>query len=102
MRLLVFFDLPVVTKSERRAYAQFRRFLLDDGYDMVQFSVYVRLINGLDGVNKHLARLTTQLPPEGAVRAMVVTEKQFSGIKLLVGAPKIQEKAVTTNQLLLF
>ena len=39
MRMLVFFDLPVVTKSERRAYTVFRRFLLNDGYDMIQFSV---------------------------------------------------------------
>ena len=53
MRLLLFFDLPMVTKTEKRAYVQFRRFLLNDGYDMIQWSVYGRLINGSDdhGVN---------------------------------------------------
>ncbi|WP_374493370.1 CRISPR-associated endonuclease Cas2 [Brachymonas sp.] len=44
MRILVFFDLPVVTKAERRAYSVFRRFLLNDGYDMIQFSVYGRIV----------------------------------------------------------
>ena len=48
MRLIVFFDLPMVTKTEKRAYVQFRRFLLNDGYDMVQFSVYGRILNGND------------------------------------------------------
>ena len=48
MRMLVFFDLPVVTKTHRRAYTVFRRFLLNDGYDMIQFSVYGRILNGND------------------------------------------------------
>ena len=43
MRLMVFFDLPTVTKTERRAYTLFRRFLLNDGFDMIQFSVYGRI-----------------------------------------------------------
>jgi CRISPR-associated protein Cas2 len=46
MRLLVFFDLPMVTKAEKRAYVQFRKFLLNDGYDMIQWSVYGRILNG--------------------------------------------------------
>ena len=53
MRLLVFFDLPVVTKAERRAYTIFRRFLVNDGYDMIQFSVYGRILNGNDALEKH-------------------------------------------------
>ena len=44
MRLMVFFDLPVVLKADRRAYTVFRRFLLNDGYDMLQFSVYGRIL----------------------------------------------------------
>ena len=48
MRLLVFFDLPMVTKTEKRAYTLFRRFLLNDGYDMLQYSVYGRIVNGAD------------------------------------------------------
>ena len=102
MRLLVFFDLPMVTKADKRAYVQFRRFLLNDGYDMIQWSVYGRLLNGTDAQAKHLTRLADSLPPAGSVRCMTVTEKQFSGIRLLVGLPLFQEKKVTAEQMLLF
>lgn len=102
MRLLVFFDLPVVTRAERRAYTIFRRFLVNDGYDMIQFSVYGRILNGSDALEKHYKRLVDNLPPEGSVRCLSVTEKQFAGMKLLVGMPLFQEKAVKSSQLLLF
>lgn len=102
MRLLVFFDLPMVTKAEKRAYVQFRRFLLNDGYDMIQWSVYGRIINGRDAQTKHMARLADNLPPHGSVRCMTVTEKQYAGMQLLVGMPLFQEKKVAASQMLLF
>lgn len=102
MRLMVFFDLPVVTKAERRAYTVFRRFLINDGYDMIQFSVYGRLLNGNDALEKHMKRLVDNLPPEGSVRCLTVTEKQYANMRLLVGMPLFQEKTVKSDQMLLF
>lgn len=102
MRLMVFFDLPMVTKVEKRAYTLFRRFLLNDGYDMMQFSVYGRILNGVDAEQKHMQRLVQNLPPEGSVRVLSVTEKQFASMKLLVGLPLFQEKKVSAQQVLLF
>jgi CRISPR-associated protein Cas2 len=102
MRMLVFFDLPVVTKTERRAYTVFRRFLLNDGFDMIQYSVYGRILNGHDAEIKHLQRLVANLPPDGSVRMLTVTEKQYASMKLLVGLPLFQEKAIKANQMLLF
>jgi CRISPR-associated protein Cas2 len=102
MRMVVFFDLPVVTKAERRAYTVFRRFLLNDGFDMLQFSVYGRILNGRDAEEKHMQRLVANLPPDGSVRVLTVTEKQYASMKLLVGLPKFQEKAIKANQMLLF
>jgi len=102
MRLLVFFDLPTVSKSDKRAYVLFRRFLLKDGYDMIQWSVYGRIVNGQDAVDKHVQRLRTNLPRKGAVRCMKVTEKQFAGMLLLVGTLTRQEEKVGIRQLLLF
>ena len=52
MRMIVFFDLPVQTKTERRHATAFRNFLLKDGYHMLQFSVYARVCNGNDAVQK--------------------------------------------------
>jgi CRISPR-associated protein Cas2 len=102
MRLLVLFDLPVVTRAERRAYTVFRRFLINDGYDMIQFSVYGRILQGGDAEGKHMKRLVDNLPPDGSVRCLSVTEKQYASMKLLVGMPLFQEKAVKANQMLLF
>ena len=102
MRMLVFFDWPGVTKTHRRAYTVFRRFLLNDGYDMIQFSVYGRILNGNDAAEKHMQRLLGNLPPEGSVRVLTVTEKQFAGMKLLVGLPLFQETKVNASQISLF
>lgn len=102
MRMLVFFDLPVVTREERRAYTLFRRFLLNDGYDMIQFSVYGRIVNGSDAQEKHIKRLAVNLPAEGSVRVLTVTEKQFASMQIMVGLPLFQEKRVNTSQMLLF
>ncbi len=101
MRLMVFFDLPVTSKAERSAAAKFRNFLLSDGYDMVQFSVYCRLCRGQDVVDKHLSRLNGHLPQTGCVRAMQVTDQQYNRMKILVGKFKPAEK-IATRQLLLF
>jgi len=94
MRLFVLFDLPVKTKRDRRLYQKFHNFLVKDGYDMLQLSVYMRVTNGFDGVETHLARLRRNLPPRGNVRAMVVTEKQYARMLVLVGEPTVQEKTV--------
>ncbi len=102
MRMLVFFDLPVVTRAERRAYTQFRRFLLNDGFDMIQFSVYGRILNGRDAEEKHMQRVIANLPPEGSVRVLTLTETQFASMKLLVGLPLFQERQVGASQMLLF
>ncbi|AKU27015.1 CRISPR-associated endonuclease Cas2 [Geobacillus stearothermophilus] len=102
MRLLVFFDLPVVTNREKREYRRFRTFLLNEGYDMLQFSVYSRVCHGHEATDKHLARLKRNLPPRGSIRAMVVTEKQYAKMQLLLGEPTAQEKKVTSTQLTLF
>lgn len=102
MRLLVFFDLPTVTKAEKRVYTIFRRFLLQEGYDMLQWSVYGRLVNGVDDSEKHLKRLVTNLPKQGSIRYLQISEKQFAGMKILVGERSYQEKKVNANQLILF
>lgn len=102
MRLLVFFDLPVTSREKRRAYVLFRRFLLQDGYDMIQWSVYGRLVNGYDDAEKHLQRLEANLPSEGSVRCLQVSEKQFANMRLLIGEQTFQEKTITPYQLSLF
>jgi CRISPR-associated protein Cas2 len=98
MRLLVFFDLPVKTKKDKQNYIEFRRFLLRDGYYQIQYSVYGRICGGLDRVETHLMRLRANLPPKGSVRCMVVTEKQYASIEILVGQEAPEEKTCAYEQ----
>ena len=102
MRIIVFFDLPVVTKRDRKIYAQFRKFLIKDGYDMIQFSVYSRVCNGEDGARKHYSRLRDNLPKKGSIRYMKVTEKQYAAMEILVGRKTMREKKVNAEQLSIF
>ncbi len=85
MRMIVFFDLPVTTSKDRKAAAKFRDFLLKDGYHMMQFSVYTRVCNGTDAVEKHEARLNLNLPSRGSIRLLTITEKQFESMHILLG-----------------
>ena len=85
MRIMVFFDLPVKTKKQRKQYGDFRKFLIRDGYFMLQFSVYSRMVRNHDDAQKHVARVKCHLPPEGSVRIMTVTEKQYASMEILVG-----------------
>ena len=102
MRLMVFFDLPTVTKADKRAYTLFHRFLLQDGYDMLQWSVYSRIVNGEDDVLKHHQRLVANLPKQGSVRCMKISEKQYAAMEILVGTLTVHEEKVAVQQLLLF
>lgn len=100
MWLFVFFDLPVGTKPERRAATRFRNFLKDDGFLMLQFSVYARVCRGDEAVDKHHTRVTKNLPTSGSVRTLQITERQYARMKLLIGESKKSEK-LATNQLVL-
>jgi len=100
MWLFVFFDLPVGTKADRRHASRFRHFLKDDGFLMLQLSVYARVMRGEDSVEKHLTRVTKNLPPAGSVRTLTVTERQYARMKLLIGEKTKNEK-VAPRQLVL-
>lgn len=69
---------------------------------MLQFSVYCRIVNGEDAVDKHLKRLEANLPSKGSIRFLQITERQYEAMKFLVGSPKRQEKKVDARQTLLF
>lgn len=96
------FDLPVKTKAQRRAATQFRNFLIRDGYHMVQFSVYARVCNGIDSIEAHRNRLILALPTKGSVRMLVITEKQYGAIEILVGKATPYDKPQQYEQLMIF
>lgn len=83
--MIVFFDLPVKEKSAQKAAAKFRSFLVKDGYQMLQYSVYCRVCNGYDTVKTHKQRLNNNLPANGSIRLLVITEKQYESMQILLG-----------------
>ncbi len=85
MRLLLFFDLPMETSKNRHDYAVFHKFLIKSGFIMMQKSVYSKLVvNGVIS-QAEKARVGKNLPPEGIVELLEITENQFSKIEYLVG-----------------
>ena len=77
MWLIVLFDLPVRTKPQRHRATGFRKGLLKDGFNMMQFSVYTRPCASEENASVHLQRVQRSLPPLGSVRIMQVTDKQY-------------------------
>ncbi|HCF71575.1 MAG TPA: CRISPR-associated endonuclease Cas2 [Syntrophomonas sp.] len=102
MRIMVFFDLPVATKSERKIASNFRKYLIKDGYYMVQFSVYARVCNGYDAAEKHINRLKLIAPNNGSVRALTITEKQYESMYVITGKLLKAERPISVQQLTIF
>ena len=102
MRILVFFDLPVKTKHQQREATRFRNFLIKDGYHMIQYSVYARTCNGTDAVEKHKKRLKNCLPDNGSIRMLVITEKQYESIEILLGKLTEADAEFEMEQLSIF
>jgi CRISPR-associated protein Cas2 len=75
--VMVFFDLPVGTPEERKAAANFRKDLIQDGYIMVQFSVYARPCGSADRVETQVRRLKAKIPAKGEVRGLLISDAQW-------------------------
>lgn len=84
------FDLPTVTKTDKKVAAKFRKELEKDGFAMHQFSVYIRFCGSLESANVHIKRVKKLAPDRGMVSIMTVTDKQYSGIINIWG--KIEKK----------
>lgn len=80
MWLFVFFDLPVMSKPQRKAAALFRKNLEKDGFTMMQFSVYTRHCGSKESMEVHIRRVKSLVPSEGKISILKVTDKQYSDI----------------------
>lgn len=85
MRVMIFFDLPTETAKERRNYSKFRKMLIDEGFIMMQESVYSKLALNNSVVNSIKEKINKNKPPKGIVQLLIITEKQFSEIEYVVG-----------------
>ena len=85
MWVIAFFDLPVDTKAARKAYREFHAALIDDGFDMMQYSVYCRPCPSGENAEVHHLRIKSFLPPDGEVRVLLSTDKQFERMAVYRG-----------------
>ena len=101
MWTLVMYDLPTETKKDRKLAARFRKDLLQDGFSMFQFSMYVRHSASSENAEVHKKRVKLLLPALGKVGILQITDKQFGQMELFYGA-KAQELPEIPQQLELF
>ncbi len=101
MWILVLFDLPTETKKERKAYSDFRKKLMKDGFTMFQFSIYVRHCASKENCDVHISRVKSFLPEKGEVGILCITDKQFGNIELFIGK-KVEKTSAPGQQLELF
>lgn len=90
MRILVFFDLPSVTSSDRKAYSKFRKHLVNSGFMMMQESVYCKLALNMTVANSIMNSVRANKPPKGLIQMMVVTENQYSRMEYVLGEQNTQ------------
>ena len=101
MWVMVFFDLPVVAEKEKKIAARFRKDILEDGFAMFQYSIYVRHCASRENAEVHIKRVKRFLPDKGHVCIMSITDKQFGDIEIFYGQKPEVPKPIS-QQLELF
>lgn len=100
MRVILFFDLPVLTKMELRQYTKFRKYLIMQGFIMVQKSVYSKLALNNTASNTIVENLRKNKPKSGIVQILIITEKQYQNIEFLTG--ESQNEIIDSRERLIF
>ena len=101
MWVLVFFDLPTETKKDRKVYSNFRKKLIEDGFTMFQFSIYLRHCASRENAEVHINRVKSFLPQKGQIGILCITDKQFGNMELFIGK-EVKEVKTPYQQLELF
>lgn len=83
MRIFCLFDLPTTSKEEQKAYRLFRKFLLKEGFIMMQYSVYVKFIMYPNALKANIDKIRAKAPGGGLVSVLAITEKQFSKMEFI-------------------
>lgn len=100
MRAIVFFDLPTGSKTERKHAAKFRKFLLTEGFFMMQESVYSKLLLNAAAYKAVLNNMKKNKPPSGLIQLLTVTENQYNSMEFILGKP--QSETIDSSDRLVF
>ena len=94
MWVLIMFDLPTETKIQRKEASNFRKYLISDGFTIFQYSIYVRHCASFESADTHIKRVSKNIPGDGKVCIITITDKQFGNIKLFEGSAKVSPEPV--------
>ena len=95
------FDMPTITNEDKKNYSKFRDNLIDDGFIMIQFSVYVRICKNQDDIIKHTNRVKLFAPSKGNIRLLQVTEKHYEQMLMLRGIKHDDEKESNNSMIII-
>lgn len=101
MWVIVLFDLPTDTKKDIKQYSIFRKKLIQDGFAMFQFSIYIRNCPSRENAQVHINRVKNFLPPKGQIGILSITDKQFGEMEIFISKKEFDKPSVT-QQLQLF
>lgn len=101
MRMILMFDLPVKTKKERQIYTKFRKMLLKRGFFALQYSVYSKIFANRDAAKNEKDCIKKLAPEKGNIRIMIITEKQYANMEIIVGGKSNQESIITEEVFLI-
>ena len=85
MRIIIFFDLPIETAQDRREYSRFHKYLIKNGFLMMQKSVYYKLALNQTTAGTILENIRSHKPPSGLIQALTITEKQYAKMEFILG-----------------
>lgn len=85
MWIIVMFDLPVDSREARREYTIFRKGLIRNGFMQMQYSIYLRHVSSRENAEVHMSRVEAIVPPDGEVRILTVTDKQYERMRIFWG-----------------
>lgn len=95
------FDMPTITNEDKKNYSKFRDNLIDDGFIMIQYSIYVRICKNQDDITKHINRVKMFTPEKGNIRLLQVTEKQYEQMIMLRGIKNDDEKESNNSMIII-
>lgn len=95
------FDMPTITIEDRKNYSKFKDNLIDDGFIMIQYSIYVRICKNQDDITKHINRVKMFTPEKGNIRLLQVTEKQYEQMIMLRGIKNVDEKESNNSMIII-
>ncbi len=85
MWIFVFFDMPTETEADKKRYVKFRKKIMDDGFTMFQFSIYLRHCSSRENAEVHMKRVLSILPEAGHIGMISITDKQFGQMVIFDG-----------------